>query len=38
MAYVAPSAAAVGTPIAVDIRGRRHSGRVVARPFYRRPR
>lgn len=38
MAYVAPSAATIGTPIAVDIRGRRHAGRVVARPFYRRPR
>ncbi|MCW5891835.1 MAG: glycine cleavage system aminomethyltransferase GcvT [bacterium] len=38
MGYVAASAAATGTSISVEIRGRRHSGRVVARPFYRRPR
>lgn len=38
MAYVASPVAAVGTPIAVEIRGRRLPGRVVARPFYRRPR
>lgn len=38
MAYVDASAAATGTSIAVDIRGRRVPGRVVARPFYRRPR
>jgi aminomethyltransferase len=36
LAYVAPGAAAPGTPIAVEIRGRLVAGRVVARPFYRR--
>ena len=38
MAYVHPSAAAVGTELAVDVRGRREPVRVVALPFYRRPR
>ena len=38
LAYVAASAAAPGTPVAVDIRGRRVPARVVARPFYRRVR
>ena len=36
LAYVATRATAVGTPVAVEIRGRHVPGRVVARPFYRR--
>jgi aminomethyltransferase len=36
MAYVATAHAATGTPLAVDIRGRRHAAHVVDRPFYRR--
>jgi aminomethyltransferase len=36
LAYVATGAAAPGTPVAIEIRGRRMSARVVARPFYRR--
>jgi aminomethyltransferase len=36
MAYVATAHAATGTPLAVDIRGRRHTAHVVERPFYRR--
>jgi aminomethyltransferase len=38
LAYVERSAAARETPVAVEIRGRRLPGRVVARPFYRRAR
>jgi len=38
LAYVAVAAAAPGTPVAVDIRGRRVPARVVKRPFYRRVR
>jgi aminomethyltransferase len=37
MAYVEPAAAAVGTACAVDIRGKEEPARVVALPFYRRP-
>lgn len=36
MAYVQPSAAKVGTDLAVDIRGRAEATRVVALPFYQR--
>jgi aminomethyltransferase len=36
LAYVGAPHAAPGTPIGVDIRGRRHRGRVVPKPFYRR--
>jgi aminomethyltransferase len=36
LAYVTAAAAAPGTPVAVEIRGRRVPARVVARPFYRR--
>src|SRR2546425_7556111 len=38
LAYVSAGAAAPGTPVAVEIRGRRVPARVVARPFYRRVR
>ena len=38
LAYVAIGAAAPGTPVAVEIRGRRLAARVVDRPFYRRVR
>jgi glycine cleavage system T protein (aminomethyltransferase) len=38
LAYVASDAAAPGTRLAVEIRGRRLPARVVARPFYRRVR
>ena len=38
LAYVATDVAAPGTPLAVEIRGRRIPGRVVSRPFYRRVR
>src|SRR5205814_6092249 len=38
LAYVTADAAAPGTPVAVEIRGRRVPARVVARPFYRRMR
>ena len=36
MAYVAPHVAAVGTELAVDVRGRPEPVRVVSLPFYRR--
>jgi aminomethyltransferase len=36
MAYVAPPAAAVGTHLAVDIRGQEHPATVVPLPFYER--
>lgn len=38
MAYVSPEASAEGAELAVDVRGRREPVRVVALPFYRRPR
>jgi aminomethyltransferase len=38
MAYVDPGHAAVGSPLRVDIRGKEEPARVVALPFYRRPR
>ena len=38
LAYVAVAAAAPGTPVAVDIRGRHVPAHVVERPFYRRVR
>lgn len=38
MAYVPPALAAEGTALAVDVRGRAEPVRVVALPFYRRPR
>jgi glycine cleavage system aminomethyltransferase T len=37
LAYVAPDVSAVGTDLAVDVRGRAEPVRVVALPFYRRP-
>ncbi|MCR6492926.1 glycine cleavage system aminomethyltransferase GcvT [Cellulomonas sp. P24] len=36
MAYVTPEVSAVGTELAVDVRGRQEPVRVVALPFYRR--
>jgi aminomethyltransferase len=36
MGYVAPASAAVGTELAIDIRGRAEPARVVELPFYRR--
>lgn len=36
MAYVTPEVSAVGTELAVDVRGRREPVRVVALPFYQR--
>ena len=36
-AYVTPEVSAVGTELAVDVRGRAEPVRVVALPFYRRP-
>jgi aminomethyltransferase len=36
MGYVKPTAAAPGTPIAVDIRGQHHAAQVVPLPFYQR--
>ncbi|HVS40218.1 MAG TPA: glycine cleavage system aminomethyltransferase GcvT [Gemmataceae bacterium] len=38
MAYVIPAHAAVGTALAVDVRGKAEAARVVGLPFYRRPR
>lgn len=38
MAYVAPPASAVGTPLAVDVRGQEHPATVVPLPFYERGR
>lgn len=38
MAYVEPAHAGVGSAVEVDVRGRPASARVVALPFYRRPR
>jgi aminomethyltransferase len=38
MAYVEPGCAAPETTLAVDVRGREEAARVVALPFYRRPR
>jgi aminomethyltransferase len=38
LAYLATGAAAPGTPVSVEIRGRRVPARVVHRPFYRRVR
>jgi aminomethyltransferase len=38
MAYVTPERSAEGTELAVDVRGRPEPVRVVALPFYRRPR
>ncbi len=37
MAYVPLSAAAVGTPLEIEIRGRRFPAEVVSKPFYRKP-
>jgi aminomethyltransferase len=37
-ALVVPDVAEVGTAVEVDVRGRRVEARVVALPFYRRPR
>ena len=36
MAYVPPVAAAIGSDLIIDIRGRRARARVVPMPFYRR--
>jgi aminomethyltransferase len=38
LAYVATGAVAPGTPVSVEIRGRRVPARIVDRPFYRRVR
>jgi len=38
LAYLPAARAAVGTDLAIDIRGRRTAARVVATPFYKRPR
>ncbi len=38
LAYLPAGRAAVGTDLAIDIRGRRIAARVVATPFYKRPR
>jgi aminomethyltransferase len=38
MAYVEPQAAAAGTKVAVDVRGKAESAQVVPLPFYKRPR
>jgi len=38
MAYVSPPAAAVGTPLAVDVRGQEYPAQVVPLPFYERGR
>jgi aminomethyltransferase len=38
LAYLPAARAAVGTELAIDIRGRRTAARVVATPFYKRPR
>ena len=37
MAYVAPSHAAAGTALAVDVRGKAEAAKVVPLPFYKRP-
>src|SRR5262249_34085776 len=37
MAYVDPARATVGTVLAVDVRGKEESAKVVSLPFYRRP-
>jgi aminomethyltransferase len=37
MAYVPPKSAAVGTDIAISIRGQEAAARIVALPFYKRP-
>jgi aminomethyltransferase len=37
MAYVEPASAAVGTELHLDVRGKPEAARVVALPFYRRP-
>lgn len=36
MGFVKPSAAALGTPLAVDVRGQHHAAQVVPLPFYER--
>jgi aminomethyltransferase len=36
MAYVAPSQATVGTPLAVDVRGKAEAAKLVPLPFYKR--
>jgi aminomethyltransferase len=38
LAYLPAARAAVGTDLAIDIRGRRVAARVVPTPFYKRPR
>lgn len=38
MGYVSPPAAAVGTPLAVDVRGQEHPATIVPLPFYERGR
>ena len=38
LCYLPAARAGVGTEIAVEIRGRRTAARVVATPFYKRPR
>jgi aminomethyltransferase len=37
MAYVPPAVSAVGTDLAIDIRGQKASARVIPLPFYKRP-
>jgi aminomethyltransferase len=38
MAYLDPSAAAIGTALAIEVRGHREPAQVVKLPFYKRPR
>ncbi len=37
MAYVPPAASAVGTDLAIDIRGQKAAARIIPLPFYKRP-
>jgi aminomethyltransferase len=37
MAYVPPAASAVGTDLAIDIRGQKAQARIIPLPFYKRP-
>jgi aminomethyltransferase len=37
MAYVPPAVSAVGTDLAIDIRGQKASARIIPLPFYKRP-
>lgn len=37
MGYIEPALAAVGTPLQIDVRGKAEAAKVVALPFYKRP-